>query len=55
MKLSAPKMVTFLICLVAFVVGLLAVQGIIGGIGFGIYLVYGAFVLLAISCLLKGI
>ncbi len=54
MKLSAPKMVTFLICLVAFVVGLLAVQGIIG-LGFGIYLVYGAFVLLAISCLLKGI
>lgn len=47
-------MVTFLIALIVFVVGLLAVQGIIG-LGFGIYLVYGAFILLALACLLKGI
>ncbi len=53
MKLSAPKMVTFIICIVAFLVGIFAPT-----LGIGVakdYLLYGSFVLLAISCLLKGI
>jgi hypothetical protein len=54
MKLSEPKVITFLIAVVIAVVGLLAYFGVfLGGYEFWIMLV--AFVLLALANLLKGL
>ena len=57
MKLSAPKFVVFLICVIAFLlgvfgpmIGLTCISALIPKI-----LIYGSFVLLALACMFKGL
>lgn len=56
MKLNAPKQVTFWISVLLFVVGLIATFVAIPFIsGIALWLIVAAFVLLALSCVLKGL
>lgn len=56
MKLNAPKQITFLISVIVFIVGLIGsfiAVPFISGIAF--WLIVAGFVLLALSCVLKGL
>lgn len=56
MKLNAPKQITFLIAVIVGVVGIIGSFisiPVISGIAF--WLLAGGFVLLALSCVLKGL
>lgn len=54
MKLNAPKKITFLIAVIAGVLGIIGhFVGVLSGASF--WLLAGAFVLLALSCFLKGL
>lgn len=57
MKLSAPKNVTFVVALVLAIVGLLAAVGILSFIpgGWGLWILFVGFVLLALGVLLRGL
>jgi hypothetical protein len=55
MKLSAPRMYTFLIAVLVAVVGLILQLASVGPAGLGFWLVVIGFVILAIGNLLEGI
>ena len=56
MKLSAPKNLTFYIAIVVAVIGLLGQLGVIAAVApFAFWLVFAAFVLLALGNLLSGL
>ena len=56
MKLSAPKNLTFYIAIVGAVIGLLGQLGVIAAVApFAFWLVFAAFVLLALGNLLSGL
>jgi len=56
LKLSAPKEVTFWIAVILAVLGVLANQGIIGGLaGYSFWLVVIGFIVLALGNLMKGV
>ncbi len=56
MKLSAPKTITFIIAIVLAVLGLLGSLGVISALGtYAFWLVFAAFVLLALGNLLSGL
>jgi hypothetical protein len=56
LKLSAPKEITFWIAVILAVLGVLANQGIIGGLaGYSFWLVVIGFIVLALGNLMKGV
>jgi hypothetical protein len=56
LKLSAPKVVTFWIAVALALLGVLANQGILSGLGsYAFWLVVAGFVLLALATLLKDL
>ena len=56
LKLSAPKVVTFWIAVALAVLGVLASQGILSGLGgYAFWLVVAGFVLLALATLFKDL
>ncbi len=56
MNLSAPKFLTFIIAVVVAIIGLLGYLGVIAAVTpFAFWLVFAAFVLLALGNLLSGL
>ena len=56
LNLSAPKVVTFWIAVILALLGILAAQGIIGGLaGSAFWLVVAGFILLAVANLVKDL
>lgn len=56
LNLSAPKVVTFWIAVILALLGVLAAQGIIGGLaGSAFWLVVAGFILLAVANLVKDL
>lgn len=55
MKLSAPSQLCFLISLIIFIIAVLGAFGVVGAVaGYATWAFIGAWVVLALGCLLTG-